>query len=149
MLVPRKSQYALRAVFELAKRRGEGPVSIADIAEAQAIPPRFLEAILSQLRQAGIAASQRGKNGGYSLSRSPEDLTIGQVLRVIQGPVELVDCARDSSTERCPLSGDCVFWPVWERVREGVSQVYDNTTFQDLLDQHLHRAGKQAPTWVI
>jgi Rrf2 family protein len=149
MPVPRKSRYALRAILELAKHSDRGPVSIADIAEAQAIPPRFLEAILNQLKQAGIATSQRGKYGGYLLARRADELTVGDVLRVVEGPVEIVACAGDDAGERCELDGNCVFLPMWEEVRKAITRVYDSTTFQDLVDRDRERAAQAAPNWVI
>ncbi len=93
MVLSQKSQYAVRAVFELAKRHGNGPVKAARIAEAQHIPVRFLENILGQLRQAGIVESVRGKEGGYRLSRRPQQVTVGEVIRLIQGPMATIECA--------------------------------------------------------
>lgn len=134
MLVSQKSQYALRSVFELSKHYGKGPVKIAKIAQAQAIPPRFLEVILSQLKQLGIVDSRRGNEGGYFLIRSPQDLTVGDVMRFTQGSFDPVACVAGGSKDRCPLYGDCVFLPMWEEVRNTISNVYDKTTFQNLLD---------------
>lgn len=135
MLVSQKCQYALRAIFELSKHYGEGPVKIAEIAQRQAIPSKFLEAILSQLKQAGFVTSQRGSEGGYMLLREPVQLTIGEVIRFVQGPIGPVGCVVSGVQTDCPLHGRCVFLPMWEKVREAISGVYDKTTFQDLLDQ--------------
>ena len=77
MFVSQKCQYTLRAMFELAKRRGAGPVTVAEIAQAQAIPPRFLEVILQGLRTAGRVQSQRGTGGGYVLAGPPDTVTVG------------------------------------------------------------------------
>lgn len=139
MLVSQKCQYALRAVFELARRNGSLPVKIVDIAEAQAIPQRFLEVIMSQLKQGGFVESRRGKRGGYLLARSPEDLKIGEVLRFVEGPLGPVGCVMGNSKKNCRLYGDCVFLPMWEKVRNAVSDVYDNTTFQNLVDQQAEK----------
>ena len=139
MLVSQKSQYALRSIFELSKHHGKGPVKIAKIAEAQAIPPRFLEVILSQLKQIGIVNSRRGNEGGYYLIQSPKDLTVGDVMKFIQGSFDPVNCVAEGSKDRCPLYGDCVFLPMWEEVRNAISNVYDNTSFQDLIDNEKKR----------
>lgn len=149
VLVPQKCQYALRAIFELAKHKGQAPVKIADIAEAQAIPPRFLEVILSQLKQAGFVTSQRGKQGGYMLVRSPEQLTVGEVMRFIGGPIGPVGCVVEDSEQNCPLYGDCVFLPMWEKVGKAISDVYDTTTFRDLVDEERKRSEKYVPGYVI
>ncbi len=135
MDIPRKTRYALRAIFELSRRYGEGYVKIIEIAKAQATPPRFLEAILNQLKQAGFVDAKRGKYGGYFLVRSPNELTVGEVMRCIQGPIQLVDNS-DSETEgEGPLISSRVFLPMWEEVQDAISNVYDNTTFQDFLDK--------------
>ena len=134
-VVSQKCQYALRAIFELAKRYGEGPVKIAEIAQAQAIPLRFLEVILSQLRQAGFVESRRGNDGGYFLSRSPEALTVADVMRFVEGPLAPVGCVGEGGTDDCPLVGGCVFLPMWRKAEEAVAHVYDNTSFQDLVEE--------------
>jgi len=148
MLVSQKCQYALRAIFELAKRWGQGPTKIAQIAEAQAIPPRFLEVILSQLKQGGFVTSQRGSEGGYWLLRPPEQLTVGEIIRFVQGPVGPVGCISENPA-KCPLAGDCAFYSMWERVRKAISDVYDGTTFQDLVDGERRRAGQYVPCYSI
>lgn len=149
MLLSQKCQYALRAIFELARRYGEGPVKIGDIAKAQAIPPRFLEAILSQLKQGGFATSQRGSRGGYMLAHDPNDLVVGEIIRFFEGPVGPVTCTGRGAAEHCPLRGDCVFLPMWDRVTEAVTNVYDTTTFQHLVDQHARMAGKHVASYTI
>ena len=102
-MVSQKCQYALRAVFELAKRHGRGPVRIGDVAKAQAIPPRFLEVILNQLKQAGFVESRRGNEGGYLLARAPERLTVGEIVRFVEGPIRPVTCTPDSTETACSL----------------------------------------------
>ena len=149
MLIPQKCQYALRAIFELAKRQGHRPVKIAEIAETQAIPRRFLEVILGQLKQAGFVTSQRGKKGGYLLVRSPEELTVGQVIRAMEGPIGPVECVGRDSQQDCPLYGRCVFLPMWEQVGRAIAGVYDTTTFQDLIDQERQQAESYVPGYVI
>ena len=134
MLVSQKSQYALRAVFELGRHFGQGWIKISDIARAQAIPPRFLEVILNQLKQAGFVKSKRGTEGGYALILSPRELAVGQVLRFTEGPLGPVECIAGKTGQECSLYGNCAFITLWEEVNQALSGVYDNTTFQDLLD---------------
>ena len=149
MLISQKCQYALRAVFELSRRNGQGPIKVADIAKPQAIPHRFLEVILNQLKQAGFVSSQRGNEGGYFLSRPPSEITVGNVIRFVEGPIGPVDCVADNSRRDCPLYGDCVFFSMWERVREALSSVYDNTTFQDLVMQDVEKNRSYVPCYSI
>jgi Rrf2 family protein len=148
-MVSQKCQYGLRAVFELAKHYGEGPVTIAEIAEAQAIPVRFLEVILGQLKRAGFVESRRGKEGGYLLSRRPGGLTVGEIVRFIEGPIGPVECVAGDPAERCPLHGDCVFLSMWERVSKAVAGVYDSTTLEDLVREDRRRSGRYVPTYSI
>ena len=133
-MVSQKCQYAIRATFELAKRHGMGPVKISDIAEAQAIPLRFLEVILNQLRQGGFVQSRRGVEGGYYLIRRAEDLTIGEIIRFIEGPTVPVACLSDKGEAKCRLHDNCVFIPMWKRVAQAESDIYNQTSFQDLLN---------------
>jgi len=134
MLISKKSRYALKAVFELAKHNGEGPVKIADIAKPQAIPQRFLEAILVQLKQAGLVESRRGSDGGYQLARDPEKVTVGDVLRIVQGLPEPVECVGKPDAS-CPMSMNCVFIPMWEKMMNAITDVYDSFTFKDLINE--------------
>lgn len=141
MQVSQKSLYALRAIFELAKRKGQGPIKIAEIAKAQAIPRRFLEVILSQLKQAGFVESRRGSEAGYLLVRSPEDLTVGEVIEFVEGPVGPIACLADKSeVNQCPLFPQCIFRSMWEKIRDAISNVYDSTTFSDLVKQENEQA---------
>ncbi len=131
MLVSQKSHYALRAVFELAKLDGQGPVKIAMIAKSQEIPQRFLEAILNQLRQADLVVSKRGIDGGYMLGKPAAEITVGQVLGSIQGPVKLAE-------EKVSAAGQPnVFDHFWQGVQASIGTIYDKTTFQDLLQQDM------------
>ena len=134
MSVSLKCQYGLRALFELARRAGSGPTRIQEIAEAQAIPPRFLENILNQLRRGGFVDSGRGKAGGFMLARSASQITTLEVIRFLDGPVHPFDCEGDSPVRKCSLGPDCVFMPLWQRARQALENVYGGTTLQDLVD---------------
>ena len=133
-MVSQKCQYAIRAAFELAKRQDQGPIKISEIAEAQAIPVRFLEVILNQLRQGGFVQSRRGVEGGYYLLRPADELTVGDIIQFIEGPTVPVACMTEKGAAKCTLHENCVFIPMWRRVAKAASDVYDRTTFQDLLN---------------
>ena len=149
MNVSQKCQYALRAIFELAKRSGQGPIKIAEIADIQAIPTRFLEAILSELKHGGFVESRRGVHGGYLLTASPEKLTAGQIIEFVDGPLNPVKCISQSKTEQCPLYGKCSFVDMWARARDAVAQVYDSVTFQELVDNDRTSQGQYAVNYCI
>ncbi len=142
MAVTQKCQYALRALFELARRQGQGPVPAGGIADSQAIPKRFLEVILHQLRQGGFVDSQRGKDGGFYLARPPETVTVGDVIRFMDGPISPVDCHREPPGNDCPLRGGCVFRSLWDDAREALVRVYDTRSLRDLVEQEQRMALK-------
>ena len=103
LFIPQKrNQYALRAIFELAKRAGQGPIKISKIAEAQAIPLRFLEVILSQLKGSGIVDAKRGFYGGYFLIRPPGEITVGHIFRYMDAPLDAAHCSACVSKSNCP-----------------------------------------------
>jgi len=135
MLLSQKCQYALRAVFEVGKRSGEGPIKIDAIAKAQVIPPRFLAGILHQLKQGGFVQSRRGSDGGYFLARPAASLSVGEIIRFVEGPVAPVVCVTDEGPESCPLRGKCVFMSMWKQAQEAMESVYDNTSLKDLIDR--------------
>ena len=135
MQFSQKSQYALRALFELSKRKGNGPVRIADVAKAQDIPRRFLESILSELRRGGFVASHRGREGGYTMVCEPSETTVGDILRFVEGPMGPIDCICGKSTNNCTLRGKCVFEPMWVRVREAMLGVLQETTLASLMEE--------------
>lgn len=133
MNVTRKQQYALRAVFELAKRYGQGPTKISEIARIQAIPTRFLEVILNKLKHGGLVDAKRGAYGGYTLLMSPASICVDDIFRHLEDSKEHTECVACMSHNNCPLGEDCVFISVWHEVQHAVSRVYKKTTIQDLL----------------
>lgn len=135
MNLSQKCQYAVRALLELSKRHGQGPVSTAEAASSQAVPQRFLEVILNELKSAGFVESRRGVQGGYLLAREPAELTVGEVIRAVDGPLDPVKCTGDRATACCPLKDRCSLIHLWNEAKEAVEQVYDRTTFQHLVDQ--------------
>lgn len=139
-----KSDYALRAVFDLACRDRSQPVKIADIAARQGIPQKFLELILSQLKQGGFLGSRRGAEGGYFLARPPEAITVGEILRHIDGPISP---ARAQLRENLPA--DSPFPELWSEVEEALSGVLDRTTFAELVARWREKRGRQAANWQI
>jgi len=135
MNVSQKCQYAIRSILELAKRYGMKPTSISEIAAKQVIPPRFLEIILNELRQGSFVDSRRGVQGGYMLRVNPRDLTVGQIIRFVDGPLEPVKCIGEKNNAKCPLRNQCSLIFLWMKAKEAVESVYDGTTFQSLVEQ--------------
>ena len=133
MLVSQKSQYALRAIYELARQAGKGPVKISNIADAQAIPARFLEVILYQLKCAGLVDSKRGYHGGYELIGSPDEISVGDIFKSIGQNISPVQCLNEEIQNPCPFYGNCAFLPMWRKVQSAILNVCNKTTVQDLL----------------
>ncbi len=134
MLVTQKTQYALRAIFELAKHREAGLRKISDIARAQAIPERFLEVILSQLKRSGFVMSKRGRHGGYQLMTPPDLISVGDILRFMEQSERPLHCIACISRCQCPLDGGCAFRPMWNQIENAIYHIYDHTTIQDLIN---------------
>ena len=137
MYVSRKSQYALRAIFELAKHNGKGPQKISEIAHAQAIPVKFLEVILNQLKGSGLVESKRGFYGGYFLVRQPNQIAVGDIMRFMERNQEQSQCVALVPEINCPFKGECAFFPMWNKVKDAIFKVYDETSIQDLIDTEL------------
>lgn len=135
MNLSQKCQYAVRAVLELSRHYGQGPVSAAEIAGNQAVPQRFLEVILNELKPTGLVESRRGVQGGFYLPIPPDQITVGKVIRLVDGPLEPVRCAETQTNKDCPLLAQCALVDLWKQAREAVEAVYDSVTFQDLVDR--------------
>jgi Rrf2 family protein len=137
-MLSNKTKYGLRAVLQLAEEYGRGPVLIADLAGKQQIPKKFLEQILLELKNAGILQSKSGKGGGYYLGRRPEDVTFGQVIRILDGPIAPVPCVSKTAYAKCAECADeatCSIRLVMADVREAISSILDRTSFSAALDR--------------
>lgn len=137
MTISQKCYYAIRAVFELAQAPEGKAVKIGQIAERQNIPAKFLEAILGQLKGGGFVESRRGAEGGYLLARSPRSLSLGEIIRFVEGPLGPVNCGGKGQSCGQPPS-ECVFAGVWDAAEKALASVYDGVTFQDLVDRSRH-----------
>ena len=120
----------------LAKNHGQGPMSISAMSKASSVPMPYLEQLIGPLRRAGLVESTRGARGGYRLTRSPEAVNIGDVYRVMEGPVAPMECvSEDVSEQTCPLIIGCETRPVWLQMRDAIVKTLDSTTLGDLISQ--------------
>lgn len=149
MSVSSKCYYAIRAVYALAEHDRPEPLKIADIAEREHIPIRFLEVILGQLKGGGFVQSRRGAEGGYLLARPADRITVGEIMRYVDGPIAPVDCVSQSRPKECSFHGECHFFGFWGRVRTAISNVVDHTTFADLLRENREKARPYVGDWTI
>ncbi|HOE27057.1 MAG TPA: Rrf2 family transcriptional regulator [bacterium] len=132
MKISRKGEYALRAMTMLSLHHGRGLLRAREIAARQAIPERFLERILLDLKKAGILLSVRGRNGGYALARPPRLITLARVIRIIDGPLAPIGCASDWARLECPAQAGCGLYRVMRRVRNAIAGILEKTTFADI-----------------
>lgn len=133
-MISQRAKYALRALVALAKAQPERPLMIAEISRGQSIPKKFLEQILLELKRAGIVMSRRGRLGGYALLRTPEKITFGEVLRLIDGPIAPLPCLSKIAYRRCADCADeakCEIRHVFARVAAATREVLDRATLAD------------------
>jgi len=133
-LLSQKAKYALRALLMLARQPEGEMVLVGDIAEEQAVPKKFLELILLELKKHGLLHSQRGKGGGYTLAKSAEMITFGQIVRIMDGPLAPLPCASVTGYRRCSDCQDertCEIRRVMRRVRDSMADILDRTTLAE------------------
>ncbi|MEJ2108772.1 MAG: Rrf2 family transcriptional regulator [Acidobacteriota bacterium] len=132
MKISYKSDYALKAVLDLALCYDDRqPVSIHDTAKRIDAPVKFLEQIFSRLKTHGIIESRRGSSGGYLLAKPPEKITVGDIIRLIEGPTEPISCVKQDYTG-CNEIHTCVFRDIWKDIHEATLQIIDSINFKDL-----------------
>lgn len=134
-MLSKKTKYGLRALLALAERAGQGPVQISELADKQRLPRKFLEAILLELTRHGLLLSKKGRGGGYVLSRKPGDITVGQVMRALEGPLALTPCVSVTAYRRCEECIDeetCGIRLAMKEVRDATSHILDNTSLAGL-----------------
>jgi len=137
-MLSNKAKYALKAVLLLAEEPGTSPLLIADLARRGAIPKKFLETILLILKNRGVLLSKKGKGGGYALARPPEEITLGEIIRLMDGPLALVPCASLTAYRKCDDCGDersCGIRLVMKEVRDSTALILDSTTLSQVLQK--------------
>ena len=134
MRITYKGDYTLKAVLDLAQNYKGGLVTINDMAKRIDAPVKFLEQVLLALKRGGFIESRRGRVGGYLLSRPPSKITVGEVVRYIDGPIEPIGCAQKGYAD-CADINKCVFKKLWQKVSKATSEVIDHVTFDQLVSQ--------------
>ena len=134
MKLSTKGRYGIHAMYDLAQYGSDTPQPIKSIAERQNIPEAYLEQLIGQLRRSGLVKSVRGAQGGYLLSRSPAEITVGEVLRTLEGELAVVDCLMEE--DLCHKACSCPTRVVWKKLRDGLNEIVDGITLQDMLDDY-------------
>lgn len=143
MKLSTRGRYGVIAMMDLAMRNSEGCISLKSIAERQCISENYLEQLFASLRKAGLVCSIRGAQGGYTLSAQPEMITLGAVLRALEGSMAPVDCVDEENAEKCDRIGFCVSRLVWKKIRDGINEVVDSMTLADLVSGYLAQKNRQ------
>ena len=134
MKISTKGRYGVAAMYDLAMHYGQGAISLKSIAQRQKISENYLEQLVSTLRKAGYVKSIRGAQGGYTLSKDPAQISVGDIIRVMEGPITLVDCllTHTNDHDSCERAGICVTRDVWAKVCTSINNVVDSISLADL-----------------
>lgn len=135
MRLSTRGRYGLRAMFDFAQHYGSGPIPLKSVAERQEISEHYLEQLISSLKKAGLVKSVRGAQGGYSLTRKPSEITVSDVLRALEGPLGLVDCALEQDALKCSRVSDCITHIVWEKIRDSMIETMESITLHDMCEE--------------
>ena len=139
MKISTKGRYALRLMLDLASNDSGTPIRLKDVAKRQGISEKYLEQIISILNKSGFVRSVRGPQGGYSLSRTPADYTVGMILRLTEGSLCPVDCAAEENGS-CDREDTCVTRMLWKKLDDAISSVVDHVSLEELLSWQNARA---------
>lgn len=135
MKLSTKGRYGLRALIDLAQYSEIEPVSISSIAARQGISERYLEQLMAMLKKAGLVKSIRGAGGGYVLMKEMKEISVGDVLRALEGNLEPVECAAFHPEEGCEAAGGCVTKYVWKRINESINHTVDEIKLDQLVEE--------------
>lgn len=135
MKITTKGRYGLRALIDLAQYSEIEPVSISSIASRQGISERYLEQLMTMLKKAGLIKSIRGAGGGYVLAKELSEISVGDVLRALEGNLEPVECTAFSQEDTCAAAGGCVTKYVWQRINESINKTVDEISLEQLVKE--------------
>jgi len=141
-MLSNKTKYGLKAMLHLAEMEGQGGQFVAEIAEQQKIPKKFLDAILLELKNSNLLFSKKGKRGGYTLAKSSKDIYLGSIIRILEGPLALLPCASASAYRPCEDCTDtraCQIRLVIQKVRDATAEILDHTSLNDLVAKRVPR----------
>lgn len=141
MKISTKGRYGLRAYIDLARYSEEGPVSINSIAQRQELSEGYLEQLMAKLKKAGLVKSLRGSGGGYILAKDASEVSVGDVLRALEGNMELVSCAAFHDVKPCGLQKTCVTKYVWQKINESILNTIDEIKIDVLVEQSRREGG--------
>jgi Rrf2 family cysteine metabolism transcriptional repressor len=130
-----RGRYGLRAMLDMAMDQSDGPITLNSISERQGVSIGYLEQLMVPLKKEGLIRSIRGAQGGYLLARDPEDITVGDIIRALEGPIAPVACVSEDYPEECDRAEGCVTRLVWAKVRDSIVEVLDSLTLYALVEE--------------
>jgi Rrf2 family protein len=135
MILSTKGRYGLKMMHEFALNYGRGPMSLKEVAQKLRLSETYLEQLIAHLRKAGLVTSVRGAQGGYELSRKPEEITVGEIIRELEGPLAPSECVLDDEPE-CTNADYCVTRLIWEKIMDSINNVIDSITLNDMINDY-------------
>lgn len=136
MKISTKGRYGLRGMIDVAVHSKEGPVKLSDVAIRQGISLNYLEYVFSLLKKSGLILSVKGPNGGYSLAREAEEITIGQVLEALEGTIDIADEASGAASDQRTVLQQCLYENVWDKMNQAIQALVDSRTLRDMADHY-------------
>lgn len=136
MKLSTKGQYGVKAMFDLALHYGDEPTSLKGIAERQEISEYYLEQLMAVLRRENLVKSIRGAQGGYVLSKEPSNITVGKILDVLEGPIEISECITDDENVECSRIHYCPTRLIWVKIKAAIDDVVNSITLQDMVNDY-------------
>jgi Rrf2 family protein len=147
MKISTKIRYGTRAMLELASHYGEGPIELKEIAKRESISVKYLEQVIVPLRTAGLVKSVRGSKGGYSLAKPPSEICLNDLIEILEGPLNLIECLNDSRVcQRIPY---CVTRDIWKEVSEAIQGIFHSVTLEDMVNRRKEKEGRIPPMYQI
>ena len=147
MKISTKIRYGARAMVELASHYGQGPIELREIAKKENISPKYLEQVINPLRADGLVKAMRGAKGGYSLAKPPSEICLYDVVEVLEGPLNLLDCLGDPKA--CQRVSSCVTREVWKEVSDAISQIFCAVTLEDLVKRRREKEKNNSSMYQI
>ncbi len=135
MILSTKGRYGLKMMYEFALNYGAGPMSLKEVAAKQQLSETYLEQLIAHLKKAELVKSIRGAQGGYELIRKPEEITVGEIIRILEGPLAPSDCILDGEPE-CARHDYCVTRLIWEKIMDSINNVIDSITLKDMVNDY-------------
>jgi Rrf2 family cysteine metabolism transcriptional repressor len=147
MKISTKIRYGARAMLELASHYGEGPIELKEIAKRENISLKYLEQVIVPLRTAGLIKSVRGSKGGYSLAKPPSEICLNDLVEILEGPIDLIECLKDPKA--CQKVPSCVTRDVWKKVSEAIYEIFHSVTFEELVNRRKEKEERTPPMYQI